>query len=92
MEVDKVFGLFDSLISPVATYGSVFWLPHIIKKAGFQSKVKLLDSWESFKCETLNQKCCRMFLSVHTKSSRLAVLGELGRHPLFVNTLAQRLN
>ena len=33
-----------------------------------------------------------MFLSVNKKTSRLAVLGELGRHPLFVNTLAQCLN
>ena len=92
MEAGKVFGLFDSLISPVATYGSVFWLPHVIKKSAFQSKTRLLDSWESFKCETLNQKCSRMFLSVHKKTSRLAVLGELGRYPIFINSLAQCLN
>ena len=30
---------------------------------------------------------CRMLLSVHNKSSRLAVLGELGRFPLLVNSL-----
>ena len=57
----------------------------------FQTKTKLLDSWESFKCETLNQKCSRMFLSVHKKTSRLAVLRELGRYPIFINSLAQCL-
>ena len=33
-----------------------------------------------------------MFLSVHKKTSRLAVLGELGRYPIFINSLAQCLN
>ena len=32
-----------------------------------------------------------MLLSVHSKSSRLAVLGELGRYPLFVRALTQCL-
>ena len=33
-----------------------------------------------------------MFLSVHSKASRLAVLGELGRYPLFITALSQCLN
>ena len=33
-----------------------------------------------------------MFLSVHKKTTRLAVLGELGRYPIFINSLAQCLN
>ena len=33
-----------------------------------------------------------MFLSVHSKASRLAVLGELGRYPLFVTVLSQCIN
>ena len=92
MESDKVFGIFDSLITPIATYASTFWLPFIISKAGFNSIEKLMDTWGTLKAETLNQKCSRMFLSVHSKASRLAVLGELGRYPLFINTLAQCLN
>ena len=52
----------------------------------------LLDSWGDLKAETLNQKCSRMFLSVHSKASRLAVLGELGRYSLFINALSQCLN
>ena len=92
MESDKVFGIFDSLITPIATYASTFWLPFIISKAGFNSIEKLMDTWGIIKAETLNQKCARMFLSVHSKASRLAVLGELGRYPLFVNALSQCLN
>ena len=42
MEAGKVFGLFDSLISPVATYGSVFWLPMSLKN---QLSNQKLDFW-----------------------------------------------
>ena len=52
---------------------------------------KIFTYWQNFKCETSNQKICRMLLSVHSKSSRLAVLGELGRYPLFVRALTQCL-
>ena len=91
MEPYKVFGLFDSLVTPVALYGCEFWLPHIIKKSGLSSPDRLLDSWESFKPETINQKCSRMILGVHRKASRLAVLGELGRYPLFITAMSQLL-
>ena len=55
MESDKVFGIFDSLITPIATYASRFWLPFIISKAGFNSIEKLMDTWGILKAETLNQ-------------------------------------
>ena len=92
MEVDKVFGIFDSLVTPVAIYGSPFWLPYTLPKNSFKTEKNLFDSWEKFECEKLNQKCCRMVLSVNKKSSRLAVLGELARYPLFITTLSQCLN
>ena len=50
-----------------------------------------LKAWEDFKPELLNQKVCRLLLSVHRKSSRLGVLGELGRQPLLVRALAHTL-
>ena len=39
--------------------------------------------------ETINQKLCRLLLSCHKKSSRLAMLGELGRYPLLIKSLVQ---
>ena len=92
MQVDRIFGLFDSLVTPVATYASPLWLPLIIPSKRLENKTTLMDFWENFKCETINQKCSRMALSVNKKTSRLAVLGELGRYPLFVQSLAQCLN
>ena len=92
MESNKVFGIFDSLITPIATYASEFWLPFTLSKTGFNSFEKLFDTWGLFRAETINQKCARLFLSVHSKASRLAVLGELGRYPTFISSLSQCLN
>ena len=52
----------------------------------------MLSSWDGFKCENLNQMCSRILLSVHRKASRLAVLGDLGRYPLAVRSMAHCLN
>ena len=92
MEVDKCFQLFDSLVTPVALYGSEFWLPHILPNNCFKNKENLSNFWEKFTCEKLNQKCSRVVLSVNRKTSRLAVLGELNRYPLFIKALSQCVN
>ena len=92
MPVSRAFQLFDSLVSSVALYGCEFWLPHVLPKKCFTTKTKLLSGWEDLKCETINQQCCRILLSVHKKTSRLAVLGELGRYPMVVKAVAQTLN
>ena len=87
MAVQKALQLFDSLIRPVFSYAAEFWLPFIIPKKGFESQANLLKSWETFQPEILNQKVCRLLLSVHKRCSRLAVLGELGRYPVFLPAL-----
>ena len=70
MEMSKVFGLFYSLVTPIALP-----LPFLVGKAGFTLPEKLVDAWETFGCEILNQKFSKIFLSVYSKSNRLAVLG-----------------
>merc|ERR1712243_530876 len=92
MDVDKIFNIFDSLVSPVALYGCEFWLPLVIPKKCFSNKNNLLSFWEDMVCEKINQKCERLTLSVNNKTSRLAVLGELGRYPLYIKALSQVLN
>ena len=57
-----------------------------------RKKVRVIKFFETFKGETLNQKCAKMSLSVKKTTSRLAVLGELGRYPIFVQSLAQCIN
>ena len=36
MEIDKIFGIFNSLVAPVASYGCPVWLPTIIPKKYFE--------------------------------------------------------
>ena len=84
LAVKKALQLFDSLIRPILLYAAEFWLPFVITKKGFDSSENLLKFWENFRPEILNQKVCRLLLSVHKKCSRLAVLGELGRYPVLL--------
>ena len=87
LAVSRACQLFDSLIRPIALFSCEFWLPTILSKKSFNSKDLLLKSWESLQAEILNQKLCRMILSVHKRCSRLAAIGELGRYPLMISSL-----
>ena len=92
LPVGKACQLFDSLIRPIATFSCEMWLPYMLTKSSFSSPVTLLKSWENFRSEVLNQKLCRLLLSVHKRSSRLAVLGELGRYPMLIPAIKHCLN
>ena len=46
MEVEKIFNIFDSLVTPVALYGCEFWLPLVIPKKSFSHKNNLLNFWK----------------------------------------------
>ena len=91
LAVQKALQLFDSLIKPIFPYAAEFWLPFVIPKKGFENQNNILKAWETFQPETLNQKVCRLLLSVHKRCSRLAVLGELDRYPVFLPALKQCL-
>ena len=58
-------------------YCSELTLPYLFTEKNFEDKT-FLEFWENYKPELLNQKTCRMLLSVQKKASRLAVLGEIG--------------
>ena len=87
LPVARALQLFDSLIRPIALFSCEFWLPMILPKKCFNTKNLLLKFWENLPSEILNQKICRMVLSVHKRCSRLAALGELGRYPLFISSI-----
>ena len=87
MAVKKASQLFENLIKPIFLYAVDFWLSFVIPKKGFDNQTNILKAWKSFQPEILNQKVCRLLLSVHKKCSRLAVLGELGRYPVFLPAL-----
>ena len=91
MPVQKALSMFDTIVSPVALYGSEVWAPLVLPVKSFRDIDSVLRAWENFKPEILNQKVCRMLLGVHRKAARYAVLGELGRFPLLIRALSHTL-
>jgi hypothetical protein len=76
--------LFSSMVIPVLLYGCEIWGPFLLGK---------ITSFETFKTkifkitnqiEKLHLKLCKIILGVHSKSTNLAVYGEIGRTPLIV--------
>ena len=92
MKVKRATELFDSLITPIATYSSQFWSVLSLPASAFNSMQNLMKSWEVFIPETLNQRFCRVILSLQKKTSRLAVIGELSRYPMLKGSLIQSLS
>ena len=92
MPVKRALQLVDSLVTPVALYSAEVLAVLSLPKKSFDSKESLLKAWETYLPEKINQRACRMVLSVHKKSSRLAILGELGRYPLLIKGLVQAIN
>ena len=91
MKTDKALLIFDQLVINIGLYNFESWLPMVMSKKSFENSDSTLSYWETFQPETLNQKICRMILGVHKKSSRLGIIGELGRFPLFVKGLCHVL-
>ena len=88
MPVERALRLADSIVFPVSSYAAEYLTPLVLMKKSFSSQYDLLRSWENYLPEKTNQRLCRLLLSVHKKSSRLAVLGEMGRYPLLMSSMA----
>ena len=88
MPVERALRLADSMVFPVSSYAAEYLTPLVLMKKSFSSQYDLLRSWENYLPEKTNQRLCRLLLSVHKKSSRLAVLGEMGRYPLLMSSMA----
>ena len=69
MSYKRASQLFNSLISPIVLYASEYWFPFSLAKKSLSTKDKLLQSWDQFRGEVLQQKFCRLFLSVMKKTS-----------------------
>ena len=92
--------LFDSLIKPIALYGSPIWLPslHIINK--LTSSIESLPHKNSgltknmckMECEKVHLSFLRWALGVHKKTSTIGCWGETGRYPLLYQSIKLTLD
>ena len=100
-----LFHLFDGMIKPVLLYGCEIWTPTGLgvrenlktksASAQFYHELKLDYPIEhrflerTNLIEKLHLKFCRFVLGVHQKTANLAVYGETGRFPLYVDQISQ---
>lgn len=78
--------LFDTLVKPVICYNSEIWG---VMNNVFNSK-NVSQFWErvsNLPVENFQIKFCKSVLGVHPKAHNGAVMGELGRLPLFLNIM-----
>lgn len=68
--------IIDSIIKPIALYGSEIWGPLY----GLDYK-----QWDKSPTEVLHLQICKSVLGVHRTSSNLASRAELGRYPLLLD-------
>ena len=85
------FKLFDSLVSPIITYGIEAWGPFLLDENKFDNLNSLKSMFEFMPIERLNIKICKYILGVSRKSSNDAVRGELGRYPLLLTAILRWL-
>ena len=76
--------LFSSMVIPVLLYGCEICGPFLLGKiTSFETfKTKILKITNQI--EKLHLKLCKRILGVHSKSTNLAVYGEIGQTPLIV--------
>jgi len=75
--------IFDSVIQPIALYGSEIWGP-----LSHQSYTR----WDKHPTESLHAEFCRYILHVHRNTPTNACRAELGRYPLIINIQKRTLN
>ena len=85
--VPMTLKLFDTLVSPILTYGSPVWGPTLVKESSKDFK-KICDSAIS---EKINVKLCKYILGSGKYSVNDAVRGELGRYPVMIKVLSNGL-
>ena len=85
MKVDRAIELFDSLVTPVALYASQFWSVLSLPASSFDSIEKLMKSWELFTPEIVNQRFCRLILSLHKKKIQTSSYWGTFKIPSFNN-------
>ena len=76
--------LFDHTVKPVLLYGSEIWETFIGKKLKEGKDNFISKLFSNLKQEHVHLKFCKYILVVGKRSTSLAIMGELGRYPLYM--------
>ena len=88
-----IFKIFDSLVKPIALYGSDVWFGY--KKCFYNKSLNEIFEM-SFKghneFDKIYTRFCKSVLGVHSKTSNFAVYSELGQIPLVISIISSSIN
>ena len=80
--------MFDHTIKPILLYGCEIWGMFNPFSSKFRKgQPSFCDFFAKNHAEKLHQKFLKYILGVHTKTTNIAVLSELGRFPLYYNII-----
>ena len=85
--------IFDHTVKPILLYVCEIWGSIVPPKASVRnvSEFKLEKAYSNFESEKLSMKFYKYILGVHKKASKLAVTGDLGRTPYFIDIVCSIL-
>lgn len=85
-DVEKFMYVFDHTVKPVLLYSSEI-LGIFQSKNTYKNNINNLFEtvYKNLPLEKVNLSMCRYVLSVNRKTSKLALYGELGRYPLYID-------
>ena len=88
-----IFKIFDSLVKPIALYGSDVWFGY--KKCFYNKSLNEIFEM-SFKghneFDKIHTRFCKSVLGAHSKTSNFAVYSELGQIPLVISIISSSIN
>ena len=87
--IDTSLHIFDHTVKPILLYGSEIWGLCSPSSTALKNETefKLEKAYSNYECEKLTTKYYKYVLGVHKKSTNLAVYGELGRTPYFIDII-----
>ena len=86
--IETLIKVFDHTVKPVLLYSSEVWgMFNNSKKTQKCMENLIFNIYKDQKIEKLNIKFRKYLLGVGNKASNLAVVGELGRYPLYIDVI-----
>ena len=90
-KIKTVLHVFDHTIKPILLYGSEIWGVLDFKKLKKLQDIYFNKLCDDFPAEKIHVKICKYVLEVSRRATNIAVMSELGRYPLYLETILNML-
>ena len=87
--IDTSLHIFDQTIKPILLYGCEVWgvCSPLSASVRNEQDFKIEKAYMNFECKKLSTKYYKYILGVHKKATNLAVIGDLGRTPDYIDII-----